>query len=88
MTTFNGTGRLRWRVKETLAGLIRTVNARYRSTRRAGVSYRPLVLGYHRVVEDFEAASRTEMASMLTSTRDVRAASRLDRPSLPLRRSR
>jgi peptidoglycan/xylan/chitin deacetylase (PgdA/CDA1 family) len=28
---------------------------------------RPLVLGYHRVVEDFEAVARTEMRSMLTS---------------------
>jgi peptidoglycan/xylan/chitin deacetylase (PgdA/CDA1 family) len=69
MATFNGTGRLRWRVKETLAGLIRTVNARYRSNRRPGVSYRPLVLGYHRVVEDFHTASKTEMASMLTSAK-------------------
>lgn len=69
MTTFNGTGRLRWRVKETLAGLIRAVNGRYRSTRPSGVSYRPLVLGYHRVVDDFAAAARTEMASMLISAR-------------------
>ncbi|HEY6362989.1 MAG TPA: polysaccharide deacetylase family protein, partial [Vicinamibacterales bacterium] len=30
---------------------------------------RPLVLGYHRVVDDFEAAARTEMPSMLTSAK-------------------
>src|SRR5688500_9948862 len=29
---------------------------------------RPLVLGYHRVVEDFNSVARTEMPSMLTST--------------------
>ena len=28
---------------------------------------RPLILGYHRVVEDFDATARTEMPSMLTS---------------------
>ena len=69
MTSFNGTGRLRWRVKQALAGLIRVVNGRDRSTRRHGVSYRPLVLGYHRVVDDFAAAARTEMASMLIDRR-------------------
>ena len=30
---------------------------------------RPLVIGYHRVVDDFAAAARTGMPSMLTSTR-------------------
>src|SRR5207248_1615178 len=29
--------------------------------------YRPLVLGYHRVVEDFATTARTSMPSMLTS---------------------
>ena len=29
---------------------------------------RPLILGYHRVVEDFQSSARTEMPSMLTST--------------------
>ena len=46
---------------------------------------RPLVLGYHRVVDDFDAGARTEMPSMLTSTAHVRAASRLRRPAFPLR---
>jgi hypothetical protein len=30
-------------------------------------SYRPLVIGYHRIVEDFDAESKSEMPSMLTS---------------------
>src|SRR5258705_7847209 len=30
-------------------------------------TYRPLVVGYHRVVEDFEAEAKVEMPSMLTS---------------------
>jgi peptidoglycan/xylan/chitin deacetylase (PgdA/CDA1 family) len=34
---------------------------------RAPQYRRPLILGYHRVVEDFAAASRTEMPSMLIS---------------------
>jgi len=58
--------RWRWRVKEGLAGVIAGVQARRATTTRAG--YRPLVLGYHRVVENFYEAAQTEMASMLTST--------------------
>src|SRR5499426_3840160 len=30
-------------------------------------TYSPLVIGYHRVVEDFEAEAKVEMPSMLTS---------------------
>ena len=88
MTTLSGTGRL---------ALARQGDARVdRSARcthgivdavRAGASYRPLVLGYHRVVEDFDAAARTEMAEHADQHGDVRAASRLDRPSFPLRRA-
>jgi peptidoglycan/xylan/chitin deacetylase (PgdA/CDA1 family) len=36
-----------------------------RHARGAGERYRPLVLGYHRVVDDFTVASRSEMPSML-----------------------
>ena len=66
MTTSSAYARLRWRLKETLAGAIRTVNGH--ATRHNGGGYRPLVLGYHRVVEDFDEAARTEMPSMLIST--------------------
>src|SRR5262245_61523355 len=59
--------RWRWRVKEALAFAIgRTLGSRLVRGRRRG--YRPLVLGYHRLVEDFDRSSQTEMASMLTST--------------------
>src|SRR5262249_36856808 len=34
---------------------------------RSGTSRRPLILGYHRVVDDFETAAQTEMPSMLIS---------------------
>jgi peptidoglycan/xylan/chitin deacetylase (PgdA/CDA1 family) len=61
-------GRWRWRLKEGLASVITSVQARRRPSVRPGAGYRPLVLGYHRVVEDFASESRTEMASMLTST--------------------
>jgi peptidoglycan/xylan/chitin deacetylase (PgdA/CDA1 family) len=59
--------RWRWHVKAGLASLISAVGAR-RSALRIGGGYRPLVLGYHRVVEDYEAACRSEMPSMLIST--------------------
>jgi peptidoglycan/xylan/chitin deacetylase (PgdA/CDA1 family) len=68
MATHKAGGRLRWRVKEGLAGMINLLTARRRPARRVGAGYRPLVLGYHRVVEDFDSASRSEMASMLIST--------------------
>lgn len=58
--------RWRWRVKACLAHAIsRTLAARAASPRRAG--YRPLVLAYHRVVEDFDSMCRSEMPSMLIS---------------------
>jgi len=59
--------RLRGRVKSALAGAI----ARARDWRVAAAlrrpPCRPLILGYHRVVPDFETTARTEMPSMLTS---------------------
>jgi peptidoglycan/xylan/chitin deacetylase (PgdA/CDA1 family) len=60
--------RWRWHVKAGLASVLSSVAANRRSGLRAGKGYRPLVLGYHRVVEDYEAACRTEMPSMLIST--------------------
>jgi peptidoglycan/xylan/chitin deacetylase (PgdA/CDA1 family) len=53
-------------VKAGLAfAITRTLRLR-RSSGRAG--YRPLVLAYHRLVEDYQAVARTEMPSMLIST--------------------
>lgn len=69
MSSRKAGARLRWHVKEGLAGLITRLTARRRPARRHGAGYRPLVLGYHRVVEDFDSACRNEMASMLISTR-------------------
>lgn len=60
--------RWRWHVKAGLASMIRAVGAKRRLPLRMGQGYRPLVLGYHRVVEDYAASCRTEMASMLIST--------------------
>src|SRR5688572_22664163 len=64
MTPRNGVRRWRGRVKEGAASLISRIGVPALRPRTAGV-YRPLVLGYHRVVEDFTAASRTDMPSML-----------------------
>ena len=68
MTAHRSTTRLRWRIKQGLARAIGAVRSRA-AARRSGSGYRPLVLGYHRVVEDFEATARTEMGSMLISTK-------------------
>src|SRR5687768_3083120 len=60
---------LRWRsrLKKGAASMIvRLAPARQRL--RNGHGYQPLVLGYHRVVEDFESASKTDMPSMLIGT--------------------
>lgn len=61
--------RSRWSVKSALASTITgacrlPVVGNLAQTRR-----RPLILGYHRVVEDFAAVARTEMPSMLISRR-------------------
>jgi peptidoglycan/xylan/chitin deacetylase (PgdA/CDA1 family) len=69
MTTHRSTARLRWSLKQALAGLIRSMSSDSGATRRNGAGYRPLVLGYHRVVENFDDSARTEMGSMLISTR-------------------
>ena len=57
----------RWRprVKDVLARAIAGVYEH--RTRNARKTFRPLVIGYHRVVDDFASASQTEMSGMLTS---------------------
>src|SRR6185436_15463159 len=57
--------RLRNRVKSAVASAIAKVHDRGLAGARG--QYQPLVIGYHRVVEDFEAESTVEMPSMLTS---------------------
>jgi peptidoglycan/xylan/chitin deacetylase (PgdA/CDA1 family) len=67
MTSHNGVPRWRGRLKEGAASVISrfaTPSLRLRN----GSGYRPLVLGYHRVVEDYDAAAKTDMPSMLIST--------------------
>jgi len=57
--------RLRNQVKSAVASAI--AKAHDRGLAGARGHYRPLVIGYHRVVEDFEAEATVEMPSMLTS---------------------
>jgi peptidoglycan/xylan/chitin deacetylase (PgdA/CDA1 family) len=57
--------RLRNQVKSAVASAIAKVHDRgFAGPRR---QYRPLVIGYHRIVEDYEAEAKVEMPSMLTS---------------------
>lgn len=60
----------RWRghLKRALASTISSAHDHGFAAALARGRERPLVVGYHRVVEDFDAVSRTEMPSMLTST--------------------
>ena len=67
MAPRNGLPRWRVRLKQGAAAVISRVSSPKLRLRRRG-GYRPLVLGYHRVVEDFDAASKTDMSSMLIST--------------------
>jgi peptidoglycan/xylan/chitin deacetylase (PgdA/CDA1 family) len=67
MTPHEGLKRWRARLKKGAAAVISRVSSPQLRMRHRG-GYRPLVLGYHRVVEDFDAASRTDMSSMLVST--------------------
>ena len=57
--------RLRNQVKTAVASALAKAHDRGLAGRRR--AYRPLVIGYHRIVEDFEAESKNEMPSMLTS---------------------
>jgi peptidoglycan/xylan/chitin deacetylase (PgdA/CDA1 family) len=54
-------------VKAALACAIADVHGRRARFVRRARAVRPLILGYHRVVEDFDAAATTEMPSMLVS---------------------
>ena len=59
--------RWRWHVKAALASTIARAHDYGFAAALARGRKRPLVLGYHRVVDDFASVSRTEMPSMLTS---------------------
>src|SRR5712691_7029336 len=61
------TARWRWHVKVALASVIASASRLQQHATRAREQRRPLILGYHRVVEDFASAARTEMPSMLIS---------------------
>ena len=60
----------RWRghLKEACASTISRAHDSGFAAALARGRTRPLVLGYHRVVDDFASVARTEMPSMLTST--------------------
>jgi peptidoglycan/xylan/chitin deacetylase (PgdA/CDA1 family) len=62
-----GVRRLRGNLKTAIAAAITKAHDHGLAGPLARRTYRPLVLGYHRVVEDFQAESRVEMPSMLTS---------------------
>ena len=59
--------RWRWHVKVALASAIASACRLEHQARKAREQRRPLILGYHRVVQDFAAASQTDMPSMLIS---------------------
>src|SRR5262245_54879108 len=62
-----GIRRLRGALKTALASVIAKAHDHGLTPAYARGGYRPLVLGYHRVVEDYHAQARVEMPSMLTS---------------------
>ena len=61
------TARWRTHVKSALAATISRSHELGLAEALARGPGRPLILGYHRIVEDFEATARNEMPSMLTS---------------------
>ena len=63
----NPQNRWRPRVKTAIASAIAAVHDHQPRALRARRTMQPLVIGYHRVVDDFAAAVRTEMPGMLTS---------------------
>lgn len=67
MTSRDGLSRWRGRLKTGAAAVISRIGSPTLRMRHRG-GFRPLVLGYHRVVEDFDAAAATDMSSMLIST--------------------
>src|SRR5687768_4572894 len=60
---------IRWRthVKSALAATISRTHELGLAEALARGPERPLILGYHRIVEDFATTARNEMPSMLTS---------------------
>lgn len=62
-----GAERWRWTVKTALASTISRVHEHGLASVIGRGPERPLVLGYHRVVDDFDSVANTEMPSMLTS---------------------
>src|SRR5438445_5145795 len=59
--------RWRWHLKVALASAIAGASRLQHHATRAREQRRPLILGYHRVVENFAEVARTEMPSMLIS---------------------
>ena len=66
MMSPDGLRRWRLRLKKNAASVISRMGSPNLRLRHHG-GYRPLVLGYHRVVDDFDAAAKTDMSSMLIS---------------------
>src|SRR5687767_12413588 len=64
----NRTNRWRTHVKSALASTISRTHELGLAEALARGPERPLILGYHRVVDDFDGTARDEMPSMLTST--------------------
>lgn len=60
--------RWRWRLKSALASTISRAHEYGVVAPLARGANRPLILGYHRVVDDYAAAAQTAMSSMLIST--------------------
>ena len=67
MTSRDGLRLWRLRLKKSAASAISRIGSPKLRLRHRG-GYRPLVIGYHRVVEDFDTAAKTDMSSMLIST--------------------
>src|SRR5262245_62752043 len=61
------TDRLRWHLRVAIASAISRASRLQPQATRSSEYRDPLILGYHRVVEDFATASATEMPSMLIS---------------------
>ena len=59
--------RWRWHVKVALASAIAGACRLEHHAQKAREQRRPIILGYHRVVEDFASASQTDIPSMLIS---------------------
>lgn len=66
MTLPKAASRWRWHLKAGLASVINAIG-KHGTPLRVNGGYRPLVLGYHRVVDNFDEAAKNDMASMLIS---------------------